>query len=98
MKIIKNFEDWKVPSWLAKLSNFNAKCDECGYKEELNVRTMTNFDVDSLLNKKCPECGHIMLNDKDISLLKIALKRFNLTKPGEDVSNYAKVRYKTKQH
>lgn len=90
----------KIPNWLMTLGRISAHCDDCGYTERLNISNMTEIEADSLLGKRCPKCGHVMLNANDIAELKKKLKTFTITeKSDEEIKNsWGVVRFRTKKH
>ena len=72
----------KLLSWLIKLQGVKSNCDNCGYSEKiknLNILVETN-NLDSLLNMRCPKCGHIMINEADIKSLKKILNLTDISK------------------
>lgn len=89
----------KIPSWLMTLSKMSAKCDDCGHTERLNMSNLTESSVDYLLGKKCPVCGHIMLDANDIAELKKKLKTFTIKeKSDEEIKKGWGIVMKTKKH
>ena len=87
----------KLLNWLIKLKGLSAHCDSCGYKEELkNLKTLVeNGNLDVLLNKRCPKCGHIMINENDLNSLRRTLKLMDVDESGKSLPSFS---WRTKPH
>ena len=86
----------KIPSWLINLCNCKAHCDYCGYDEKVDLKNISESDVDALLGKKCPKCGYIMVNEADIKVMKKMLRTFSVKERDKD--SFGTIRFKTKKH
>ena len=95
MNNLKTFEEFKFPKWLLSLNNVSANCDDCGYKEKINLEELSERDIENLNGKKCPRCGTVMINSNDIKIFKNALKHFHVD--NRDFK-YGKIHYQTKKH
>jgi Zn ribbon nucleic-acid-binding protein len=85
----------KIPKWLAKINSITALCDNCNYKEKINLNDFNIENIDILLNKKCPKCGHNMINENDLKKMRMILKSFHID---ENENTKPNVTYRTKKH
>jgi hypothetical protein len=95
MKNLKTFEEFKIPKWLASLNKVTAKCDNCEYKEAIDLNNLTEADVDRMEGKKCPKCQTVMINNNDVKMFKKALKLLHVD---DRDFKYGRIRYQTKKN
>jgi len=84
----------KIPKFLMSLNEINAICDNCNYQEKIDIKNITESEINNLLGKKCPHCGHEMLNENDIKVFRRMINTLSIT---EKESQF-EISYRTKKH